>query len=604
MLAWVYLLLAFIANSFADLPSYVGMWKYSGSSFSFVQFLQLRPSAEGFSRTASVKVSPLGTYDYSPYTSLLTQHPEPFIPSYAQYSNPVTEEMGEAYDFFDDAEFCNFLLHNQEFPLAEMLGRNIIPAQMRPELLENSLKLRPDQVTFLEAVRSMEDQDIIFAYGEIPSHARRIVPTPKTAMSLPDWLEFYGTFYDNEVYTPEEQAEQKEKIKQLRLAEEKEAARTFYDVKSASAWLISGQTPTRAKALLPLEEFGTGIRLAKPIDRRTYPLIWEIGRAAQIHDGDLNQVLQAAFLQIQTEVALLAANKKVDLRKAYVFAHSLDAQHTRLYQSAFGMQIYSGYVQPGHGEVLVAKVTDFMKKIKMNNLLDQQEISIHRLQNNLQRLHSVTNSYFGGAVVLRDFSLGNELSPPVSRLERYAYDQGARNPDRWPKVAPPPYRFDGLFDRMADAYRERKSLPFGSNYEFDHYIRLRWHELEAMVIDLGSWAREDDPASFLTAFALAARDAHAPQTIGFLHEGGAFGPRVQGLFAALNVHEENVLFVPTTSRTTGFGIRARTTIINSGSRLDLLWFDFARVKEYLQKHPVDVSKLKPDDHWDEPLPGT
>jgi hypothetical protein len=526
---------------FATPPDYVGVWKYSGADFRSVRYLSLYPQTNGdFLRGASVFVDEAGEYRDAPYGSL--EHFEAQIPSWYHYSNPALEEFTRG-----GKSDCNFLLLNQSFPLAQMKVRKAIDAELEPDLLQHSLKLQPDQVTFFEAARTLEDKEVIELFGNIPEHSRLKEPEPKTEPSEADFHEYCAQFANDEPCEAEIK-KTREKIDRLHAAEAAERARKFYDVKSASAWIVSGQSPSGLHAL-PLENFGEGYTLIHPIDRRQYPLIWEVGRAAQIANGDSNLVLQAALLQIQAEVSLLHGN----LNDAYIFAHSLDAAHTQLYHQTYQMTDHSKYTNGRADQTLVVSVVKMMERLGMQNTVDGTRISLAKLQLNRQTLKQVAYSFRAGQIQFRDFShlnaLGNlqarghPISPPVSTDESRAFEKGARDPSQYRGFwDSPEYRMDFLYDRMQRYYlhdQNNYSTYYARSYDHDNYVRAahcsrcgeyRWgdrgarDEISGSASQLSGGHRNDGSESRGSSF-------FASPQFGFFSEGRSFPGRVDGRLA-------------------------------------------------------------------------
>lgn len=242
---------------------------------------------------------------------------------------------------------CDHLLvHLQGFPLQMMELREYLESGARERHGSVVKHLVPSQITFLERIDRFSEKALIKKFGKIPEHA--ILDEEFQAfINYASAFNFGSGPDETEAPIPSEKKQ--------------------YDVPTATSWLVSGQVAEKP-AHLPFQLSEEGV-VTHLLDRTQMKYAWEIGRVAQDKGSSLEENLFTMAHLMMQELAALPNDTDADLEakidQAFVFAHSLDSAHTKLYQAAYGMKVYPGYKSenPTRGEaMLYMPLRDFFKR--------------------------------------------------------------------------------------------------------------------------------------------------------------------------------------------------------------------------------------------------
>ena len=271
---------------------------------------------------------------------------------------------------------------NQIFSISQLTKRGVIDEQLGDHLEDSLKNLAADQLTYFSTSRTMTPKDIL---SEAKTNSVFNKGTVELQKSVHHDKKFRGK-------------------------------PSRYTVKTSNAFTISGQTPGIIHSL-PLEKSLKSTALEMKIDRKEFPLIWEVSRLATIREPDLQQLLDAITLQIKSEIALLDGK----LEDAYIFAHSPDRIHTRLYENNYGMKKYTGYQNAPDESVLFIKVSDLQKKLNLPNRINQSEMTVKSAKNYIDQINTTTfgiqNIDKGRGLFLRSFEDPNFQIPYITKRE-------------------------------------------------------------------------------------------------------------------------------------------------------------------------------------------
>lgn len=219
--------------------------------------------------------------------------------------------------------FCESLLAGaQLFPLGVMLADAYISEAQRAELLRLGERLDPAQFHFADLIRveegaNLEGRDFNLERGDMP-------------MSLIPLLHSHAV-----------------------------------PLTQATLWTVAGQTSSpQARVALHAMPWQLDQEFANvALDRSRYPLVWEIGRAAQSQAGSVDILFRAHAASMLGEVLAMGRN----LDEAYVFIHTLGAPQSRLTgmrrHPVTGEPVFRLFAQHGTGMenvVFVAKLADLL----------------------------------------------------------------------------------------------------------------------------------------------------------------------------------------------------------------------------------------------------
>ncbi len=578
-----------------ELPSYVGVWKYSGSNFDSVSFLDLIPDHEGgLKRTSSIHIDINNNQLSGPWISRSGG-----LQNNVDYNrpNPIADEMRSNGGKFGSGE-CALPMLNQLFALDAMVNRKFISPSEKTELLKASSKLDPNQLTFIETIRTFEKDELIAKYGSIPTHARlngnlNLFKHDKTGKIINEdeknFYDYYAAYYDGEVQDPLDHYSPLE----------------HYDSKTSTAILVSGQTPGKTHSL-PLQT-----DLINKIDRNQFPHIWEIGRFAQLEASDVKWTLEAITLQIKSELAMTGGKTE----DAYIFANSTDPIHTKLYEAKYGMKEFSKFKTNDAERVLVTKLSDLEKKLDLKNKLDNQSINIEALKNNLKSLNTSSISLPYRNLYFRNFEK-EKSGIEFTNHEMITAEKGAHHPEV-NQLAHRDFRYDNLEGRMRDYYPNNKSL---GHLNDSYYLRSRMNDLKAISFDginnFHQTAKNFD--QHLAAYFELQKQfpkKFKNENIAFSIY-GVINPDLGKTLEPFHLQEENVFWDPVISHNVRTSPFFNHSYQSGGGRVSLHWMSLEDAKKYMNSKPEYFRKIiknlkneltpaKLDEgRWREPLSGT
>lgn len=312
----------------------LSVWRYYGQkSFNSVQHMNLEMSNDGKSYERGIMgwANENGNYVVAGETARRQFEGE----SYLKYMNPLRDEKaasGEGDVVFERLQYYSLKLMEKINYLDEGSRRNYV---------QNSRNLHPNQVTLFEATEVLPESELKIKYGKLPAGAR--LDTRGNAWST------YQSYFDHSLTWEPFDDDGKENPPY-----EEPKRDPIYEVKVGVSWLISGQDLGGKTYAIPSEDDDLEVK----IDRSKYKFIWEVGRAGQAMNGAYEETLRASAYQAYWEV--LAMGGKME--DAYVFAHSLDSIHTRLFRSKFGMKDFSKYKGKPIERCLFAPLKEFLRR--------------------------------------------------------------------------------------------------------------------------------------------------------------------------------------------------------------------------------------------------
>jgi len=311
------------AGALSAKPLSITVWNYFGRDFNSAGLIDLRPQFDGTSgyyATDSGEAHLSGRFQPSPSTHLkaLTRS-TPYL-----ISNTVGSEMGSR------SEGATLIDRNQYFSLNVMEDSRYISRRLREAQTTIPQKVHPDQMIFVEAVSERSHGELIDAFGEIPNVAR---PEPFAQAVGEFFAQFEGW--------------------------ESSQAGGAYHLKEGTGWFLSGQ-PGGVEYPLYLQNEA----LEVPIDRKKFPFVWEIGRAAQISHRAFAETLRVGLYLVARELILLGG----DLSDAYLFGHSLNERIGNIYRRSHRMADFSGYRNSPTQKAHVRTLADALKSIDIGGV--------------------------------------------------------------------------------------------------------------------------------------------------------------------------------------------------------------------------------------------
>ena len=479
-----------VSNALAEAPL-ITVQKYFGNDYSRVRYRELTLQNGAYQASGTYLFDSTGkpiqeTYLPEGAGTILTDHQ----PKYWG-DNPVKSEIEAAVASGHLTERqCDLLRLNQLFSVESYVDRGIYSRADADALLANASKdLKPNQVTFFETDGTISEimarrkrADMRFA------RVRPNVVTPeirKSEKQLEDLL-----YQKSEVERAIPFGQKKEipreleaKINRVQNQLKRWRARTYYDTKTSTSWLVSGQTPN-GLARLPLEVPEKGFHL----DRTRFKAAWEIGRSRNLKDSDMWYALKAAVDQAGQEAKLLGISED----ESWIVAHSPDKLHQRLHKS-YGLEFISDHPDgPGH-QVWGTKLSEFRKTVE--NRIKKFNPAIQEFPDPAARFeefkkHADLNIPIRDEPVLfRNFDgyLKSGQVAPTTWIEFFSGKDGASSPLL--------HRFEDhgsnldmdLFHRMQEYFG--KHTPDWTNLHdppwLDHesYLKSRFQERHALVID-------------------------------------------------------------------------------------------------------------------------
>lgn len=607
-----------------DPPAYVGVWKYFGNDFNQVKFLELIPNADGsFKRYSSLLVDINQTKTFSPYTSRMGS-----ADGYHSFMrpNPVMDEL-KKNDEIIKANQCNPLPYiNRMFSVQRMLDRKVVSAKRGSELLLGAAKLNPNQLTYFETIRTLPESAVIEKFGKIPSHARanpnhRNIRKEELRLGNPD----------DPPTIIEVDLDREEQVRKILATLDGGSSTTshtprqpyikptFYDVKTSSILLISGQSPG-TQHTLPLIKSASGSSIEKAITHKEFPFHFELGGFAGENKDDFNALFEAALFQVKSEVALLKGN----LVDAYIFAHTPDLQHQKLYELLFGMKPYSGYKDKGAEHVMFASVTDLEKKLKLKNNINQKTISVDLLKSQINQISNSTYLNQNNGIYIRllepdpKFMHTLKPNPLISLHEEKATSMGAHHPHHSflsnfrKQNSPDNYKY---YNKIGNYYT-RTGFDKGT-LQNKYYLRSICYDLKAAMFDglAKPQPSVDDFDKHLAAFFLKKRYSKKPLNINHIAFSREDYPSdLVSPLKKYNLNEEVIYDVK--PEFLYQQDKFSKPVYSKGGTMRLFYMSITDAEKYVEDHLEKFealfkkfdSDLKPknaiQNFWSEPLSGT
>ena len=558
----------------------------------------------GFLGTAAVKVDQEGRKLYNPYL------PEKKLGSgHSDYTfindNPVRQEVLAHKEnlISNDEKFkdCTLLLMNQTPALKTMISKGTLSRSYADQVAQVILFLKPEQITTVETMRTESEIALKRKYGKIPDDAREA----KNADSA--WLEEQAEDrkwdqYVNAFNFGNSNQSTANSIRRSRddAYYERRRNRKYYDVKTSTAWLISGQTPSGSAHLaLELKADGT---VGTLIDRKKYPYIWEDGRLTSNFKGDHYYSLLALTEQAEHEAQLL----NLPLDQCHFMMHVNVPKLQEHYQKDLNLQIVGPHHEGGTHVIMTAKLLDFKKTLlekldpEVPGLPHEPRFHTDSLTEGLRQASLITYEDPTGRIFLRDFSkLPHSVdgSPPLSLNEVISAQKGAYDHYYSNGLFSADSRYDRLQFRMQEYYGRHSWLPFQERKPDHHYyLRSRLLDHESITIDLANtsdFVDNDWNHALLSAFTFAEVNAESslteyrPKNIIFSIR-GFIAPELRALSEKLGGTIENIYWDPVLNHSFRNPYLANYT--TGGDSMNLIVIPYEKVKNHAQT--LDLQLLK------------
>ncbi len=626
---WFWALLTFFSLTLsASASPKIGIWKYFGRDYNTVSFRQLHYMFYEFSGTAAVKFNREGSF-------LRT----PFVPNrslgdgWTDYTfmddNPVRQEILAQRDRLrknEELNECTLLVINQQFSLSMMINLGNFSQVYGDQVMKVILYLLPEQITTVETMRTWSETMLKRQYGGVPEFARLNPDEDEGWLNdqnnRRNWHIYYNAFMrDGPTEVTEESLLERRKEKIQEAYFNRRARRNYYDVKTSSAWLISGQTPSGQHPIaLELKEDGTR---GTTIDRKKYPYIWEDGRLASNVKGDHYYSLLALTEQAEHEAALLG----LPLDQCYFMMHVNIKKLQEHYAEDLGLFYVGPHHDGGDHVIMGAKLLDFKNTLIHKTNAIEEMINLQKPEKSITLKPTLANAVIYEfpdlGVYIRDFSKlphDESVSPPLSFLEVIASEKGARDMGGRMGQSDQMSRYDQLGFRMMQYYGQDSWAPFQERKpDHKYFMRSRFYDLEAIVVDrISNIFTIDLPweAPLVAAFEFAA--AKIKTSGGHYHPQhfvipirGYISDPLKALMNQLGGKIENIYWDPVIQH----GIRNSFLALppaTGGDSMNMVVLPYDEVEKYVHALPGTFreqmknylkSRSLADQYWDYPLFG-
>ncbi len=227
------------------------------------------------------------------------------------------------------------------------------------------------------------------------------------------------------------------------------AANPRIQVKDASLYLVRGQgwdryLKRRIYELPWMKE--TGFKGAPPIDRFKTGLIWELGRAAKVDEGNAVNLLKLTITEMAEEARIYG----VDPAETLVFAHARDRQHKVLYERAYGFKIFAESSEKAEDFMLAAPLSELLKRNpETNTILKLKELEIASggvLSG--EKAARAQSAFRQELMQALDFREGESLQSKPIVLFNDLYDMGGFVGTELNKLGVPEVRSEADYERM------------------------------------------------------------------------------------------------------------------------------------------------------------
>lgn len=283
-----------------------------------------------------------------------------------------------------DSDECTRLLSNlQSFPLNIMTHVNYLsPGELNSQ--EQLIRLfAPEQVTFLELTEPVPKSTVANEPDQFPSYKLSLRPDEARPQHIHVrqagmWIVSGQSMYPwgGEIFKKHHAQSIKEKVEMTWQSALPMSNREVGDphlvllTLTAMPWQNNSQL--WESGAMTKNKFGWA-----DLDRKKYPLVWEIGRAAQTKPEQMNALFTAAASIIAEEVVVNLQSRYED---AFIFCKALDEDRMRLFR-IIGFEPLAGACPKPETCVMVAPLTKLLKRFPVG----KQSYRAHEIRNALKK---------------------------------------------------------------------------------------------------------------------------------------------------------------------------------------------------------------------------